>query len=194
MNRCGLFESRKENRRFKTTKSGTPQIRRGCAVWRPHRIEPESVVRDEVIWGEFQCPLTTFQSARHSAQTSVEKRGATRPMGSPIGSFMTAGQVSQNTGAAARLGSLPKLDWLLTNRGYERRRVQIGSYTASQLNTTGAAMGSKSCRTPERLTARRHPIGQVAEGFSLGLCSAATVVPCPKRENKSVPDGTFKSD
>lgn len=32
---------------------------------------------------------------------------------------MTAGQVSDYTGAAALLGSLPKADWLLADRGYD---------------------------------------------------------------------------
>ena len=33
--------------------------------------------------------------------------------GRPIGFFMSAGQVSDYTGAAALLGSLPKAGWLL---------------------------------------------------------------------------------
>ena len=32
---------------------------------------------------------------------------------------MTAGQISDYTGAAALLGSLPKADWLLADRGYD---------------------------------------------------------------------------
>ncbi|RAP40484.1 IS5 family transposase [Rhodovulum viride] len=36
-----------------------------------------------------------------------------------IGFFMSAGQVSDCTGAAALLGSLPKADWLLADRGYD---------------------------------------------------------------------------
>ena len=39
--------------------------------------------------------------------------------GRPIRLFMTAGQVSDYTGAAALLGSLPKADWLLADRGYD---------------------------------------------------------------------------
>jgi transposase len=38
--------------------------------------------------------------------------------GRPIRFFMTAGQVSDYTGAAALLSSLPKADWLLADRGY----------------------------------------------------------------------------
>ena len=39
--------------------------------------------------------------------------------GRPIRLFMTAGQVSDYTGAAALLGSLPKAEWLLGDRGYD---------------------------------------------------------------------------
>jgi len=38
--------------------------------------------------------------------------------GRPIKFFMTAGQVSDYTGAAALLSSLPEADWLLADRGY----------------------------------------------------------------------------
>ena len=37
--------------------------------------------------------------------------------GRPVQFFMTAGQVSDYTGAAALLGRLPSADWLLANRG-----------------------------------------------------------------------------
>jgi transposase len=39
--------------------------------------------------------------------------------GKPIRFFLSAGQVSDYTGAAALLGSLPKADWLLADRGYD---------------------------------------------------------------------------
>ena len=39
--------------------------------------------------------------------------------GRPIGFFMSAGPVSDYTGAAALLGGLPKADWLLADRGYD---------------------------------------------------------------------------
>jgi transposase len=39
--------------------------------------------------------------------------------GRPIRFFMTAGQVSDYTGAAPLLGSLPKAEWLLADRGYD---------------------------------------------------------------------------
>jgi transposase len=46
-------------------------------------------------------------------------RAVTDPHGRPIRFFMTAGQVSDYTGAAALLGSLPKAQWLLADRGYD---------------------------------------------------------------------------
>jgi transposase len=39
--------------------------------------------------------------------------------GRPISLFMTAGQVSDYTGAAAMLDGLPRARWLLGDRGYE---------------------------------------------------------------------------
>ena len=39
--------------------------------------------------------------------------------GRPIRFFITAGQISDYTGAAALLDSLPKADWLLADRGYD---------------------------------------------------------------------------
>ena len=45
--------------------------------------------------------------------------GRTSGGGCPIRVFMTAGQVSDYSGAAALLGSLPHAEWLLADRGYE---------------------------------------------------------------------------
>ena len=39
--------------------------------------------------------------------------------GRPLSFFMTAGQVSDYTGAAALLDELPKAQWLLADRGYD---------------------------------------------------------------------------
>jgi transposase len=44
---------------------------------------------------------------------------ATDAEGRPIRFFMTAGQVSDNTGAAALLGGLQKAEWLLAGQGYD---------------------------------------------------------------------------
>lgn len=39
--------------------------------------------------------------------------------GRPIRFFISAGQVSDYTGAAALLSGLPKAEWLLADRGYD---------------------------------------------------------------------------
>jgi transposase len=39
--------------------------------------------------------------------------------GRPLSFFMTAGEVSDYTGAAALLDDLPKAQWLLGDRGYD---------------------------------------------------------------------------
>jgi len=39
--------------------------------------------------------------------------------GRPLSLFVTAGQVSNYIGARALLSSLPKVDWLLGDRGYD---------------------------------------------------------------------------
>ena len=39
--------------------------------------------------------------------------------GRPLSFFMTAGQVSDYTGAAALLEDLPKAQWMLGDRGYD---------------------------------------------------------------------------
>jgi len=39
--------------------------------------------------------------------------------GRPLSFFMTAGQVSDYTGAAALLDDLPKVQWMLADRGYD---------------------------------------------------------------------------
>uniref|UniRef100_A4WR28 Transposase IS4-like domain-containing protein n=1 Tax=Cereibacter sphaeroides (strain ATCC 17025 / ATH 2.4.3) TaxID=349102 RepID=A4WR28_CERS5 len=82
--------------------------------------------------------------------------------GRPIGFFMSAGQVSDYSGAAALLGSLPKADWLLADRGYDadwlrealkdkgmkvcipcRKSRKKGADTTS--GGTSAAIASRSC-------------------------------------------------
>ena len=82
--------------------------------------------------------------------------------GRPISFFMTAGQVSDYTGAAALLDSLPKAQWMLADRGYDadwfREALQEkgltpcipgGKYAARPSNmtsaATNAAIASRSC-------------------------------------------------
>jgi transposase len=50
---------------------------------------------------------------------NTKLHAVTDAVGRPIRLFMTAGQVSDYTGAAALLSSLPSADWLLADRGYD---------------------------------------------------------------------------
>lgn len=50
---------------------------------------------------------------------NTKRHAVTDTKGRPIRFFMSAGQVSDDTGAAALLGSLPAAEWLLADRGYD---------------------------------------------------------------------------
>ena len=50
---------------------------------------------------------------------NTKLHAVTNADGRPIRFFMTTDQVSDYTGAAALLGSLPKAEWLLADRGYD---------------------------------------------------------------------------
>lgn len=80
----------------------------------------------------------------------------------PIGFFMSADQLSDYTGAAALLSSLPKAGWLLADRGYDadwfreasndkekKSAFRAGSLARRRCDTTGSATNgataSRSC-------------------------------------------------
>ncbi len=73
--------------------------------------------------------------------------------GRPIDLFVTAGQVSDYTGARALLGSLPKVDWLLGDLGYDadwfREAVQNEGIRAR-------IPGRRQRKTPVRYDKRRY--------------------------------------
>ena len=50
---------------------------------------------------------------------NTKLHAVTDAKGRPIRFFMSAGQVSDYTGAAALLDGLPKADWILGDRGYD---------------------------------------------------------------------------
>jgi transposase len=52
---------------------------------------------------------------------NTKQHAVTDADGRPLRVFMTAGQVSDDTGAAALMCSLPSDDWLLADRGYGAR-------------------------------------------------------------------------
>lgn len=49
--------------------------------------------------------------------------------GWPLDLFVTAGQVSNDNATRAMLGNLPKVDWLLGNRGFDADRRLISVLT-----------------------------------------------------------------
>lgn len=55
---------------------------------------------------------------------NTKLHAVTDAKGRPLCFFMTAGQVSDYTGVAALLGSLPKAAWLLADRGYDADRFR----------------------------------------------------------------------
>ena len=55
---------------------------------------------------------------------NTKLHAVTNVKGRSIRFFMTAGQVSDYTGARALVSSLPSADWLLGNRGYDANRFR----------------------------------------------------------------------
>jgi len=94
--------------------------------------------------------------------------------GRSLSFFMTAGQVSDYTGAAALLDNLPKAQWLLGDRGYDADQfrdalqakgikpcIPAGDHATSRSGTTsvatGAAAASRSCLVASRTGAGSLP-------------------------------------
>ncbi len=64
---------------------------------------------------------TTSGASDRAHEGRAEHQAACRHgcQGWPLKFFMTAGQVSDYTGAAALLGSLPAAEWMIADRGYD---------------------------------------------------------------------------
>lgn len=58
-------------------------------------------------------------TGRTKGGLNTKLHAVTDTKGRPLRFFMTAGQVSDHTGAAALLGSLPAAEWLIADRGYD---------------------------------------------------------------------------
>ena len=84
---------------------------------------------------------------------NTKRHAVTDANGRPISLFMTAGQVSDNIGAAAVLDSMPKVQWLLGDRGYDadwfRKALQAKGITP-------CIPGRKSRTEPVRYDKRRY--------------------------------------
>ena len=84
---------------------------------------------------------------------NTKLHAVTDTSGRPIRLFITAGQVSDYTGAAALMNSLPEADWLLADRGYDAdwfRKTLVGRCT------TPCIPGRKSRRKTVKYDKRRY--------------------------------------
>ena len=73
--------------------------------------------------------------------------------GRPVRLFITAGQVSDYTGAAALMNGLPEAEWLLADRGYDAdwfRETLVGK------GTTPCIPGRKSRKKTVKYDKRRY--------------------------------------
>src|SRR3546814_5249622 len=68
-----------------------------------------------LVAGVQTCALPIFGRTKGGMNTKLH--AVTGANGRPISLFMTAGQVSDYTGAAALLDSLPKAQWMLADQG-----------------------------------------------------------------------------
>ncbi|EIE48625.1 transposase, IS4 family protein [Citreicella sp. 357] len=73
--------------------------------------------------------------------------------GRPIDLFLTAGQVSDDIGARALCDSLPDVDWLLGDRGYDADRFRE---TLKDKGIRPCIPGRKQRKTPVKYDKRRY--------------------------------------
>ena len=84
---------------------------------------------------------------------NTKLHAVTDTSGRPIRLFITAGQVSDYTGAAALMNSLPEADWLLADRGYDAdwfRETYVDN------GTTPCIPGRKSRKKTVKYDKRRY--------------------------------------
>ena len=84
---------------------------------------------------------------------NTKLHAVTDTSGRPIRLFITAGQVSDYTGAAALMNNLPEADWLLADRGYDAdwfRETLVGT------GTTPCIPSRKSRKKTVKYDKRRH--------------------------------------
>jgi transposase len=110
--------------------------------------------------------------------------------GRPLSFFMTAGQVSDYTGAAALLDDMPKAQWLLGDRGYD------ADWFRDALQAKGirpCIPGRRSRNEPVRYDKRRYrrrsrieimfgrlkPVLSLSKGTGAGSPPATTAAPPP---------------
>ena len=117
---------------------------------------------------------------------NTKLHAVTDTSGRPIQFFITAGQVSDYTGAAALLSCLPDAEWLLADRGYDAdwfrvalvdRRItpctQAASHAAKPSNTTSVAtnvaIGLRECSAASKIggASQRAMTGALRSSFRL---------------------------
>ena len=84
---------------------------------------------------------------------NTKLHAVTDTSGRPVRLFITSGQVSDYTGAAALMNSLPEADWLLADRGYDAdwfRETLVGT------GTTPCIPGRKSRKKTVKYDKRRY--------------------------------------
>ncbi|OED49713.1 transposase [Rhodobacteraceae bacterium (ex Bugula neritina AB1)] len=84
---------------------------------------------------------------------NTKLHAVTDSLGRPIRFFISAGQVSDYTGARALVNSLPSADWLLGDRGYD------ADWFREALNDRGikpCIPARKLCNKPVRYDKRRY--------------------------------------
>ena len=84
---------------------------------------------------------------------NTKLHAVTDTSGRPIRLFITAGQVSDYTGAAALMNSLPEADWLLADRGYDADWFRE---TLVDKGTTPCIPGRKSRKKTVKYDKRRY--------------------------------------
>jgi len=73
--------------------------------------------------------------------------------GRPLSFFITAGQISDYTGAAALLDNLPKAQWMLADRGYDAEWFRDA---LEQKGIKPCILARKSRSLPVKYDKRRH--------------------------------------
>ncbi len=84
---------------------------------------------------------------------NTKLHAVTDTSGRPIRLFIIAGQVSDYTGAAALMNSLPEADWLLADRGYDADWFRE---TLVDRGTTPCIPGRKSRKKTVKYDKRRY--------------------------------------
>src|SRR3546814_4884965 len=122
--------------------------RRDLSQSAPHGVQP---------WGKKGGPGRLIGRTKGGMNTKLH--AVTAANGRPISFFMTAGPVSDYTGAAALLERLPNAQWMMADRGYDadwfRDALQEKGITPC---ITGRQIRNKTVKYDQRRYKRRNRI------------------------------------